>query len=858
MKKKIVIILGSIISLLIIILVVIPYFFKDEIKDEILRNINRNIDGEVIIEDYDLSLIQNFPRFTFSFEGVKMLDDDKNQILDIKRLSAEIDSKDLIVDRSITINSISVIQPMINYKLSSDSVSSSTKTDVNNDFENISESLDEEKIGDNNPKLSLNISNYEIVGASVKIIDEKDNDFIIITNLNHNGYGVFEDDVLSLNTMTFIDDIDISQDKKALLKNAQFKGELKLDLDFTNKIYSLKENSLSINSIDLNWVGVIKEIDNNIDIDLRFDTPNTKFKDLLELVPEQFKKDFDKLDTKGEFKIEGAILGVYNENTLPSFDIKTAITNAYIKYPELPESINDINLLVNINKPQGNDLDKISVTIPSASVKVSDNSIRGSMYATNLVSDPHFQAKFLANFDLAKVRNAIPLEKGDDINGKIFADVSLKGKLSDLENENYDKFEAKGDITLNNFNFTTKALNNKVFINNANMEVSPEYLYLKTFDFKIGKSDIKAKGKVSKYIEYFLEDKQLKGWLDIKSNNFYAADFIPKTTVENGNSESKSDKEDEPFKMDVINIPENISFDNNISINSFKYGNIKATNVEGHLGIKNQNAYLQKVKMNMFNGRVKMDGNYSSIDSLFPKTDFNLELQNIDIQRLSKTFKFVKQIAPIVKSASGKISAKIDLKTTLDKTMNPVYETMYSKGNIKTRGLSLKNTDFLNSLGDVLNVNELKKDPKIEDTNINYTIEKGILTMSPFKLKIADIETKMGGSSNIGKQTIDMDVAMVFPRKYLNDDTNEIIDGAVNMANSFGANVSMGETIDVNAKIDGKISSPKYSLTYGPDKSKTPEEYLKKEADKLIEEAKKDAGKDLEKKANDFLNDLFK
>ena len=444
------------------------------------------------------------------------------------------------------------------------------------------------------------------------------------------------------------------------------------------------------------------------------------------------------------------------------------------------------------------------------------------------------------------------------INGKIFADVSLKGKLSDLENENYDKFEAKGDITLNNFNFTTKALNNKVFINNANMEVSPEYLYLKTFDFKIGKSDIKAKGKVSKYIEYFLEDKQLKGWLDIKSNNFYAADFIPKTTVENGNSESKSDKEDEPFKMDVINIPENISFDNNISINSFKYGNIKATNVEGHLGIKNQNAYLQKVKMNMFNGRVKMDGNYSSIDSLFPKTDFNLELQNIDIQRLSKTFKFVKQIAPIVKSASGKISAKIDLKTTLDKTMNPVYETMYSKGNIKTRGLSLKNTDFLNSLGDVLNVNELKKDPKIEDTNINYTIEKGILTMSPFKLKIADIETKMGGSSNIGKQTIDMDVAMVFPRKYLNDDTNEIIDGAVNMANSFGANVSMGETIDVNAKIDGKISSPKYSLTYGPDKSKTPEEYLKKEADKLIEEAKKDAGKDLEKKANDFLNDLFK
>ena len=130
--------------------------------------------------------------------------------------------------------------------------------------------------------------------------------------------------------------------------------------------------------------------------------------------------------------------------------------------------------------------------------------------------------------------------------------------------------------------------------------------------------------------------------------------------------------------------------------------------------------------------------------------------------------------------------------------------------------------------------------------------------MSPFKLKIADIESNMVGSSNIGKQTIDMDVSMIFPRKYLNSDTNEIIDNAVSMANSFGADVSIGETIDVSAKIDGNITSPKYSLTYGPDKAKTPEEYLRKEADKLIEDAKKDVGKDLENKAKDFLNDLFK
>ena len=865
MKKKIIITLGSIFSLLLIGLFVVPYFFKDEIKDEIIRYVNKNFDGEVQIDDYNLSLVSNFPKFTFQFYGIKIDDIDKNRIVDIKSISAEIDSKNLLIDNSITIESIDVIQPKINYILKSDSASTELTTTEIEQIGDLSESTTEET-STNRKKLSFNISRYEIVNASIIINDENNSEFVNITNLNHNGFGIFENDILSLNTATFIDDINVSMDGINYLKNSQIKGEFNLDLDIQKKIYALKENSLSINGIELNWIGIIKEVKNSFDIDLRFNTPDTKFKDLLDIIPEQLKKDLDKVETDGNFNIEGSIIGLYNEKTLPGLDIKANITNAYLKYPDLSESLNNINLLLKINKPQGNDLDKVSVEIPSISIKIADNSFRGSFYTNNLITDPNISGKILANIDLTNIRKAIPLEKDDDINGKIFTDISLKGKLSDLENENYENFEAKGDISLNDFNFSTKSLKNKIFIQNANLKITPEFLYLEKFNFTLGSSDINAKGKISKYLEYFLKNKQLTGWLDIKSNNFNAVDFIPqdnnvkseKTETPSTTTNTNNISKEKAFEMEVISIPKNIVFDNNISISQFRYGNIIVRNLKGHLGIKNQNAYLQKVNMEIFDGNIFMGGNYSSKDSIKPVVNFDINLNKVDIQKLSKTFVFVKEIAPIAKSASGKISAKMDLKTTLNNKMNPVYETMFSKGKITTNGLNLKNTDFLKDLGNVLNVEELRKNPKVEDINLSYTIIKGILSISPFKLKIAEIESKIEGSSDIGKQTVDMDIAMVFPRKYLSSDTNEIIDNAVNLANNFGAKVSIGKTIDVNAKVDGNITSPNYSLTYGPDKARTPEEYLKNEADRLIENAKKDVGKNLEKKAKDFLNDLFK
>lgn len=882
MKKKIFITLGVVTLVLFGSIIAIPYFFKDEIKQEALKYINNNFEGEVKIEDYNLSLISSFPRFNFSFLGIEVIDDNDKELFSMNDFSLEINAKDLILNNKITIESIKLVDASINYSLAE-------LEDSNDDVEKKETPIPEKESIENAEKsseekeMSFHLTKYSIINASVIITDEKGKDFLNINNLNHSGYGSFENDILSISTKTSIEKINIFQGNVNMLKDAKIQGDFNVELDMKKNIYTLRNNNIKVNNIELNWVGVVREIESGYDIDLKFDTPKTKFKDLLALVTEDYKDDLKDIDAKGKFNIQGSVAGIYNEKTMPSFGMNIAVDNAFIKYVDLDESVDDINFLLKINKPQGNDLDKLVINMPKFSLKIVDNKIEADFSAKKLMSDPNISANIKANIDFSKIKKAIPIEQGDDISGKISANISMKGKLSDLENENYDKFVAKGNVELKKFNFSTTMLKDEVKIKHANINVTPQTLYLNEFIFSLGNSDVSAKGKINKYIEYALKDEKLEGWLDIKSNNFFATDFMPLDDDSTTEAKTKSDDSSEASSTKTnnnannnserIEIPSNIDFNTNISIKQLAYDNINIRNIIGSVGIKNQIAYLKNMNMYIFAGKMSMDGNYSSKNKKNAKVDFAIILKNIDIAKVTKTFVFTKKIAPAIENAKGKIDSKFNIKTTLDNNMDPIYNTMYSSGGIKLSNLELKSIDFLEEIGDALNIDEFKKNHKIANVNLTYTIKKGILNVSPFKIKIGDIESEIFGSSNIGKETVDMDIKNKIPRKYIGDDVNKAVDDAVFWANKFGLKIDVGSTIDVNVNASGNINSPKYSLSYGKNKNKSINMLMNNMAKDIIETTKKEQSKkikkegekqsekikkDLEKKAKELLNDFFK
>ena len=121
--------------------------------------------------------------------------------------------------------------------------------------------------------------------------------------------------------------------------------------------------------------------------------------------------------------------------------------------------------------------------------------------------------------------------------------------------------------------------------------------------------------------------------------------------------------------MTVIEIPANIDFEMAATFDKLIYDNIMMDNVMGMLKIKDKKLELTNLSMNLLKGEMVMNGVYSTVTPDKPDFDFGLNMKNIDIQEAYKTLEILSTYAPIAQKTSGTLSAKMNIKSNLDKEM---------------------------------------------------------------------------------------------------------------------------------------------------------------------------------------------
>ena len=109
------------------------------------------------------------------------------------------------------------------------------------------------------------------------------------------------------------------------------------------------------------------------------------------------------------------------------------------------------------------------------------------------------------------------------IRDRLNADVSLNGRMSSIEKEQYEKFNAQGLIELFDFLYKSKDLNEDVNVKDLTFRFSPQNLSLEKMNATMGKSDFSMNGKIDNYLGYLFgndkKDQLLKGVFAFNSNN---------------------------------------------------------------------------------------------------------------------------------------------------------------------------------------------------------------------------------------------------------------------------------------------------------------------------------------------------
>jgi vacuolar-type H+-ATPase subunit H len=830
MKKILKFLLIFIISIFLILLLV-PVLFKGTIKEIIKEQADSSLNAKLDFSDLSISMFRSFPTLSVRIEGLSLKginEFEKDTLVSFNYFQTDVYLGSVIFGDQIEIKAIVLDKPKVNAIVLEDG--KANWDIVKPDTAAVAETGTTEEPS----KFKISLKKFVINQAKIVYSDRQSNMDASIDSLDFLLKGDMSESKTNLNINTTIAQLSFAMDGVKYLRKAKlsFKSDFEADMDSSS--YTFKENELGLNDIALGFSGNVKMPADDIVMKIDFKTKKTTFKSVLSLIPEIYMTDFAGIETSGTFDFKGYVDGIYNDSILPAFGIDLNIQKGMFKYPDLPKSVNNINIAVKVDNKGGSG-NYSTIDLKNAHAEMAGNPIDARAYVSTTPGDVDMSAVVKGKIDLESIKDIVPLEN-TTIKGKVIADLDMAGKLSSIEKGEYDKFKANGAISMIGFMYKGSEVPETVQIPEALIKFTPAWASLDKFDVLIGKSDMHLVGKIDNILPYVLQDSTLVARFYLNSNNLDAADLM---------SDSESIEETAPTDTSALTafeIPGNIDFLLKSDLKKIKYDNLNITNLKGDIILKDSKAMFNGVNMNLLDGSMGMDGSYDAKNIQEPKVDFDLKIKDFNIPAAFEAFNTVKQLAPIAKNANGKFSLDFNFDSKMDYHLNPKYETLNGAGRFQSKDISVKKSESLQKLADLTKWKKLEN-LSLKDIDLKFKIENGNLQVDPTKLKLGQSEMVFGGSQNLNKD-IKYEIGLNIPRKELGEAINNLTE---NLIAKTGKDIALAENIKMDIMVVGKLNDPKFKLKGSKDEGgegiikQEIKKNLSEQAKKLIDKADKKA-----------------
>lgn len=798
---------GITVLVLLILIIIAPFIFKDKIVAIVKEQANNNLNAKVDFGEFDLSLFSSFPDFRFKINNVSVvgINEFKDDTLAfIGQLSTDINLKSVISGDQYKINSIIIDKPRILGKVLHDGK-------ANWDIAKADTSATPTATTASEPsKFAMKLKEFKINDAYIVYDDQQGNMYAKLENFNYSLNGDFTQDNFVLSNVLDIAKTSFKMSGVSYLNEVHTKLKADLDMDMPKMKFTFKENEFSLNDLTLGFDGYVEMPDTNIKMDLKFKAKQTEFKSILSLIPSVFTKDFASLKTSGKLALDGYAKGTYNASSLPAFGVNLAINDAMFKYPALPKSVNNVNVDIKVNNPTGV-LDATTIDVNRFHIEMAGNPIDLTAHVKTPISDPGLQAELKGMIELASVKEFIPLEKGDNLNGRIKSDISIAGHMSSIDKKEYEKFKASGALEIDKMNYKTTTLPYEVMLNTMKLNFTNQFVELAAFDAKMGNSDIEAHGKIENFMQYVFKDDLIKGSFALNSNLMDLNQLMGSTataTTATTTAQTSTATPTSTAAAGVVEVPGNIDFTMDSKIGKVLYTNLVLDNMIGNIVIRNKKVDMTNLRMNTMGGQLTINGYYETTNPKKPTTALNLKVENFDIQNTFNSFNTVQKLAPVGQYAKGAFSATLEnFNVALNDKMEPDMSSVKAGGVFKTNKVSVGGFPPFVKLGEALKVEQLKN-MDVSNLLVNYIIKDGRVTMAPFDTKINNIPTNISGSTGFD-QTIDYKWKMEVPKSMLGSGAGSALNGLLSQANAAaGTNLGAGDKIKVNVLFGGTVMKP--------------------------------------------------
>lgn len=817
--KKTMKIAGITLGVILLLLLILPFAFQGKLAKLVKEEGNKMLNAQFDFRTLNISLLRNFPSASVSLEdfwlkGTGPFENDT--LIQAGELTAAVNLFSLFGDGGYDISRIIVKDTRVHAIVLEDGRPNWDVMKPSPDAETPEDETAQETFRIKLQKLSVD-------NLSVVYDDRQGGVFADLSRLEADCSGDFGSDRTVVDLKMETPSLTCRTGGIPLLNKVSLEADMDVDADLAGGKFTLRENMLRLNAIQLNLDGWLAQTKQGMDMDLRLNTNEVGFKELLSLIPAIYAKDFQDLKTDGKVTLNAFARGSMEGNTkVPQFEVNLDVKDAMFRYPSLPAGVEKINISALIRNA-GGPLDATEISVAPFDFVLAGNPFSLNATVKTLVSDPDFHLTARGKLDLGKVKEVYPLDDMQ-LNGLVQADLELGGRLSMVEKEQFEQMQAKGSLRLNQMKLVLKDMP-PVDIQQSVFTFSPRYLQLSETTVNIGKNDLTLDSRFENYLGYALKGSTLKGTLNVSSNHLNLNDFMSADTTA-----AVAEVPADTAAMGVIRVPENIDFQMQAAFRELLFDKMTLTDGKGTLLVRNGTVDMRNLSFNTMGGSVTMNGAYAAPQKKQPELNAAFDMRNISFAQAYQDLGLVQQLAPIFAGLKGNFSGNLQIDTPLDATMSPVMSAVQGKGALSTKDLSLSGVKFIDQVADIVKKPSLKE-IKVKDLNIDFEIKDGRVTTKPFDLKLGDYNMNLSGSTGLD-QTIDY--------------TGKITMPAGGIASKLG-------TVDMT--IGGTFTSPKVGIDMASLARNAAEQALKGLGEKLGNDSK---GSEEKKSVINKALDLFK
>lgn len=524
--KRIFLVLGVFVLLLVGAMLAIPFFFKDDLLRVVKEQANAGMRATLDFEDANLSFFRQFPLLTLSlenyslkglspFEGVELAGGER---IDLSFRIGELFGESIPLIRALHLE-----KPRLHILVLQDGTAN---YDIAKEYEDSSR----EEVSYAGDQELLRLKKFSMNGGEIVYDDRLMDFFLQFDNLKLQGSGRFAASIYDLDLQALADALTLSYGGMTYLNRIGTKLDAGLQIDLEKMRFDLRDNQLLLNELPLQAEGYLALPEDAIEMDLKFSSPGSSFKQLFSIMPHAYTPAYADAEITGAFQFQGVLKGRMTEEEYPAMDIGLKVKNGRVQYPDLPMGLRDIRAEASLQSPQG-DLDGLVFDMPILHFKLGENPFSARLHLQNPISDPDLDMRVKGVVDLADLAKAYPMEGVQTLAGRLQADMQARARMSQIEQEKYEKVKMSGTMALRDLRYEAEG-QPPLHAKKIALNFSPQYVELEEAVLRMGKSDLTASGRIDNLPALFSSSNTLRGSLTLRSNQLLLDEWMEESAVE--------------------------------------------------------------------------------------------------------------------------------------------------------------------------------------------------------------------------------------------------------------------------------------------------------------------------------------